>query len=52
VVVSNCIVVDAHTWSQAIGAFLLGCVVVVGMYRIRADGSFEPASIGSTRQVG
>lgn len=39
VMVPNRIYVDAHTWTQSVGAFLLASVIVVGVYHFRvADG--------------
>ncbi|SFR52198.1 phosphatase PAP2 family protein [Halogeometricum limi] len=50
VMVPNRIYVDAHTWPQAIGAFLLGTVLVVGVYRLRVDGDDSlPDASGASR---
>ncbi|WP_433633147.1 phosphoesterase [Halomicrococcus sp. NG-SE-24] len=38
VMVPNRVLVDAHTWAQAIGAFLLATVIVVTLHRLQAGG--------------
>lgn len=48
VMVPNRIYVDAHTWAQAIGAFVITGALVVGVYWYRNDGSLRPASAEST----
>jgi hypothetical protein len=35
VMVPNRVVLDAHTWPQAVGGFLVAAVVVVGTYRLQ-----------------
>ena len=48
VMVPNRIYVDAHTWAQAIGAFVITGALVVGVYYLRNDGSLRPISAEST----
>ena len=40
------VIVNAHTWAQSVGAFLLAGVLIVGLYYVQTDGSLrqEPAT--------
>lgn len=42
VMVPNRIVLDAHTWSQSIGGFLVAAVITVGLYWRQNDASLRP----------
>ncbi|WP_231188246.1 phosphoesterase [Haladaptatus sp. DYF46] len=48
VMVPNRIVLDAHTWGQAVGGFFITAVIVVALYQLQVDGSShidaEPAA--------
>ena len=41
VMVPNRIYLDAHTWAQCIGGFLLATIIVVGAFRIQTGREFE-----------
>ena len=49
VMVPNRIYLDAHTWAQSVGAFLLTAVLVVGLYWLQTDGRLraEPDSVAT-----
>ena len=38
VMVPNRVIVEAHTWEQAVGAFFIAAVVVVALYRFQTGG--------------
>jgi membrane-associated phospholipid phosphatase len=42
VMVPNRIYLDAHTWAQSIGGFLVAALIVVGVYWVQASGSLRP----------
>ncbi|WP_227353796.1 phosphoesterase [Haladaptatus salinisoli] len=44
VMVPNRIILDAHTWAQTIGGFVIAAVIVVGLYRSRTAGSSRAES--------
>jgi membrane-associated phospholipid phosphatase len=46
ITIGNRIYLDAHTVAQSVGGFLIGTIVVVGLYWIQTDGSLraEPES--------
>lgn len=43
VMVPNRILLEAHTWAQTLGAFLLAGVITAGIYWLQAGGSFRSA---------
>ena len=51
VMVPNRVVVNAHTWAQSVGAFVLTALLVTGLYWIQADGSLrsKPTSAAAER---
>ena len=47
IMVPNRIYLDAHTWEQTIGGFLVAALIVVGVYWVQASGSLRP-ELGAT----
>ena len=47
VMVPNRIYLDAHTWEQSVGGFLVAALVVGGVYWVQASGSLRP-EMGAT----
>ena len=35
------VIVNAHTWAQSVGAFLLASLLVIGLYYLQTDGSLR-----------
>ena len=42
VMVPNRVYLDAHTWAQSVGAFLVAAAITLGLYWRQAGGSFRP----------
>lgn len=47
VMVPNRVFLDAHTWAQSIGGFLLTAIIVAGFYRLQTAGARRPDSRAS-----
>lgn len=48
ITVWNRIFLNAHTWAQAIGGFVVATVIVVGLYWLQTDGSLSPEPESTT----